>query len=108
MVLTPEGQYICRVTHPPTTSSSLEAQSTLEFYLAEAQRLAHTGSWAFTAAGFTHWSPELFAIHGLAPGGKAPSIAEYLARVHPDDREHVAQVIQKMLADAKEEKHGNR
>ena len=69
------------------------------FYLAEAQRLAHTGSWAFTAAGFTHWSPELFAIHGLTPGGRAPSIAAYLALVHPDDREHVAQVIQKMLAD---------
>ena len=78
----------------PTTPGSLEA-----FYLAEAQRLAHTGSWAFTAAGFTHWSPELFAIHGLTPGGKAPSVAAYLALVHPDDREHVAQVIQKMLAD---------
>ena len=70
----------------------------LAFYLAEAQRLAHTGSWAFTAGGFTHWSPELFAIYGLAPG-KAPSIAEYLALVHPDDREFVAQAIQKMLAD---------
>src|SRR5258705_8465901 len=69
------------------------------FYLAEAQRLAHTGSWAFTAAGFTHWSPELFAIHGLTQGDTAPSIAAYLALVHPDDREHVAQVIQKMLAD---------
>src|SRR5258706_6282224 len=78
----------------PTTPGPHEA-----FYLAEAQRLAHTGSWAFTAAGFTHWSPELFTIHGLTPGGKAPSIAEYLALVHPDDREHVAQVIQKMLAD---------
>src|SRR5258707_738339 len=77
-----------------TTSGPREA-----FYLAEAQRLAHTGSWAFTAAGFTHWSPELFAIHGLPPGGTAPSIAAYLALVHPDDREHVTQVIQKMLAD---------
>ncbi len=78
----------------PTTPGPHEA-----FYLAEAQRLAHTGSWAFTAAGFTHWSPELFAIHGLTPGGKAPSIAAYLALVHPDDRDHVAQVIEKMLAD---------
>jgi len=70
-----------------------------DFYLAEGQRLAHTGSWAFTAAGFTHWSPELFAIYGLDPGGKAPSIPEYMARVHPEDREFVAQAIQKMLAD---------
>jgi PAS domain S-box-containing protein len=70
-----------------------------EFYLAEAQRLAHTGSWAFTAAGFTHWSPELFAIHGLDPGRKPPSIPEYMALVHPEDREFVAQAIQQMLAD---------
>jgi formate hydrogenlyase transcriptional activator len=78
----------------PTTTVSLEA-----FYLAEAQRLAHAGSWAFTAAGFTHWSPELFAIHGLPPGGKAPSIGEYLALVHPDDRGYVTETIEKMLAD---------
>ena len=78
----------------PTTTGSLES-----FYLAEAQRLAHAGSWAFTAAGFTHWSPELFAIHGLTPGGKAPSVAEYLTLVHPDDRSYVTETIQKMLAD---------
>src|SRR3989449_5873963 len=83
-----------------THIDSLEARlrATL-FYLAEGQRLAHTGSWAFDAAGFKHWSSELFAIHGLDPAGKAPSIAEYMALVHPEDREFVAQEIQKMLAD---------
>src|SRR5688572_4374271 len=40
-----------------------------EFYLAEGQRLAHTGSWAFTPAGFEYWSSELFQIHGLDPRG---------------------------------------
>ncbi len=75
-----------------------QLQATL-FYLAEGERLAHTGSWAFDAAGFKHWSSELFAIHGLDPAGKAPSIPEYMALVHPEDREFVAQEIQKMLAD---------
>src|SRR6266403_6109920 len=42
----------------------IEEQKQAEFYLAEGQRLAHTGSWAFNAAGFEHWSPELFAIYG--------------------------------------------
>jgi formate hydrogenlyase transcriptional activator len=77
----------------------IEDRKQVEFYLAEGQRLAHTGSWAFTAAGFTHWSPELFAIHGLAPSDRAPSIPEYMALVHPDDREFVAHAIQKMLAE---------
>ena len=31
-----------------------------ESYLAEGQRLAHMGSWAFDPAGFDYWSPELF------------------------------------------------
>jgi len=83
-----------------THISSLEAQlqATL-FYLAEGERLAHTGSWAFDAAGFKHWSSELFAIHGLDPAGQAPSIPEYMALVHPEDREFVAQAIEKMRTD---------
>jgi PAS domain S-box-containing protein len=76
----------------------IEERKRAEFYLAEGQRLAHTGSWAFDSAGFEHWSSELFKIHGLNPGSKAPSISEYLAMVHPEDRELVSQEIQKMLA----------
>jgi PAS domain S-box-containing protein len=70
-----------------------------EFYLSEAQRLAHAGSWSFNADGFEHWSSELFAIHGLDPGTGPPTVTEYLALVHPDDRAFVAREIQKMLAD---------
>jgi formate hydrogenlyase transcriptional activator len=77
----------------------VEARKEAEFYLAEAQRLGRTGSWAFDADGFKHWSSQLFAIHGLDPRGKAPTIPEYMALVHPDDRQFVAQAIQKMLAD---------
>jgi PAS domain S-box-containing protein len=73
----------------------IEERKQAEFYLAEGQRLAHTGSWAFNTAGFDHWSSELFKIHGLNPGGKAPSVSEYLALVHPEDRECVSQEIQK-------------
>ena len=39
-----------------------------EFYLAEGQRPARTGSWAFNPSGFfDHWSLELFRIYGLDP-----------------------------------------
>jgi PAS domain S-box-containing protein len=70
-----------------------------EFYLSEGQRLGHTGSWAFNTSGFfDHWSQELFQIHGLDPRGKAPTKEEYLALVHPEDREFVEQQIQEMLA----------
>ena len=75
----------------------IEEQKQAEFYLAEGQRLAHTGSWAFNARGFEFWSAELFQIHGLAPSGNAPSIPDYLALVHPEDRDSVTREIQGML-----------
>src|SRR5258705_5265603 len=76
-----------------------EAQRRIEAYLSSAQSLSHTGSWAFSAEGFDYWSSELFQIHGLDAGGRAPSTEEYLMLVHPDDREFVARTIRKMLAD---------
>jgi PAS domain-containing protein len=77
----------------------IEDRKQAEFYLGEGQRLAHMGSWTFNVDGFDYWSPELFRIHGLDPNRKAPTVDEYVALVHPEDRGFVAQAIQKMLAD---------
>jgi PAS domain S-box-containing protein len=71
-----------------------------EFYLAEGQRLGHMGSWAFDPDGFDYWSPELFRMHGLDPASKAPGIQEYLGFVHPQDRESMAELINRLVADA--------
>jgi PAS domain S-box-containing protein len=76
----------------------IEELKQADFYLAEAQRLAHTGSWAFDATGFQYWSAQLFEIHGLEPGAKPPSLPEYLKLVHLEDRDFVAQTIRQMLA----------
>jgi PAS domain S-box-containing protein len=71
-----------------------------EFYLSEAQRLGHIGSWVFDpAVGFDYWSRELFAIYGLDPERGAPTLDEYLACVHPLDREFMAVLIERMLAE---------
>ncbi len=71
-----------------------------EFYLAEGQRLAHMGSWAFDPGGFYYWSPELFRMHGLDPASKPPTVQEYLDCVHPQDRESMAGLIKGILAKA--------
>jgi formate hydrogenlyase transcriptional activator len=76
----------------------IEERKQAEFYLAEGQRLAHIGSWAFTPAGFEYWSSALLQIHGPDPTGNPPTKEEYLALVHPEDREFVEQQIQEMLA----------
>src|SRR6201987_2570516 len=71
-----------------------------EFYLAEGQRLAHMGSWAFGPDGFYYWSPELFRMHGLDPASKPPGVQEYLDRVHQHDRESMADLFKGILAKA--------
>jgi len=78
---------------------SAEELQRSESYLAEGQRLAHMGSWAFDAAGFDYWSPELFRMHGLEPASKAPTVHEYLDCVHPQDRESMAELIKRILAE---------
>src|SRR5260370_41931244 len=79
----------------------IEERKQAEFHLAEGQRLAHTGSWAFTPAGFEYWSSELFQIHGLDPRSEGPTKAKYLALVHPEDREFSAQEMENILAEAR-------
>jgi PAS domain S-box-containing protein len=66
-----------------------------QFYLTEGQRLAHMGSWAFDEAGH-YWSDELYKIYGLDPKNGAPTVEQYLALVHPHDREAMAETIRRM------------
>jgi PAS domain S-box-containing protein len=79
---------------------SVEDLQRSEFYLTEAQRLGHIGTWTFEPAiGFEYWSRELFQIHGLDPGKGPPSSEQYLALVHPEDREFIALLMKQMLLD---------
>src|SRR4029077_16740540 len=77
-----------------------EALQKSQSYLAEGQRLAHMGSWAFNPSGFfEYWSQELFEIYGLDPQKGAPTLEQYLATVHPADRDFMAETIRRMQAE---------
>ena len=57
----------------PEQEQRLKELMLSEFYLAEAQRLAHIGSWSFTADGTReYWSAEWFNILGLDPAQGIP------------------------------------
>jgi len=74
-----------------------------EFYLAEAQRLGQMGGWVFDPVGrFDYWSRELFHIYGLDPATRAPTSEEYLALIHPHDREFMASLLKGMLTEVSE------
>ena len=62
--------------------------------LAEAQRIARIGSWSWAVAtDSVRWSDELYRLYGLDPVNGPASFADYLERVHPDDRDRVAGAI---------------
>ncbi|HEY2546439.1 MAG TPA: MHYT domain-containing protein, partial [Candidatus Acidoferrum sp.] len=58
-----------------------------EAYLAEAQRLTHTGSWAWRAGGDAlHLSEEWYRIYSFDPENGPPAFEQLLQRTHPEDR----------------------
>jgi len=62
--------------------------------LANAQRIAQTGSWRWDAAtDRLDWSDEVYRLLGLDPGTTKASSELYLSRVHPEDRDMVNSVI---------------
>jgi PAS domain S-box-containing protein len=73
-----------------------EALRQSQFYLSEGQRLAHMGSWAFNESSH-YWSDELYKICGLDPKDGAPTVEQYLALIHPQDRSAIAESIKRML-----------
>jgi PAS domain S-box-containing protein len=69
--------------------ASEEALRRREAYLAESQRLSHTGTLAFNATSPVYWSEESYRIWGLDPLRGLPDRETVLQRIHPDDRERV-------------------
>jgi formate hydrogenlyase transcriptional activator len=69
-----------------------------EAYLAEGQRLSHTGSWArCISTGELYWSRESFLIFGLDPEGPSPTFETLQNRIHPEDRDSAMDTIQNSI-----------
>ena len=63
-----------------------------EGYLADAQRMTRSGSWAWNVrTGAVFWSQETFRIYECDPEKTIPSWPFILERVHPEDRSGVEQ-----------------
>src|SRR5712672_1912011 len=70
-----------------------------ESYLAEAQRLSHTGTWVLDARAmrYLHWSDEAYRIWGFDPLQGPPGRENMWQRIHPDDRDRVWEEVQEAL-----------
>ena len=69
-----------------------------EAYMAEAQRLSHTGSFGWSAASGFVWSDETFRIFEL-DRETAPTVEAVIQRTHPEDRERVQRFIERASRD---------
>src|SRR5438128_6348476 len=72
-----------------------------EAYLAEAQRLTHTGSWAWRVAGGNalHLSEEWYRIYGFDPEEGMSAWEKRLQRVHPEDQARWQRAIDRAIGE---------
>lgn len=65
--------------------------------LEHGEKLAKIGSWQRDPlSNKRYWSKNMFHLFGLEPADNPPEFDEYLACIHPDDREMVAERLQKI------------
>jgi PAS domain S-box-containing protein len=77
-----------------------------EAYMAHAQQLASVGSWAYRRSSMVehwdiceHWSAETWHISDFDPTEGYPPIDAIFLRIHPEDRERVAEANTRALKD---------
>jgi PAS domain S-box-containing protein len=81
-----------------------EALLRSEAYLAEAQRLTHTGSWACNIATreILHSSEEHSRLYGFDPENWTPSFEEMVQRIHPEDRARFVETAERADCEGKD------
>jgi PAS domain S-box-containing protein len=83
-------------------SHAEEALRRSEAYLAEAQRLSHTGSFGWDVSrGESYWSRETFRIFEYQPADRVP-LEQIVQRTHPEDRLRVRQLLDRVSSERKD------
>ncbi len=82
------------------TNTDLDEQLRAQQALAEAQRVAHMGSWSMLLAGREiTWSAEMYRILGVDPDTFRPSFEASPRFVHPEDRARYQAETERTLTD---------
>jgi PAS domain S-box-containing protein len=103
-VLSPSGELVQVVGTMVDVTERRRAEESLrrnESYLAQAQRLAHIGSWACDATGrnAVYVSEEWCRIYGFDSKDGMPGWEQRLQRVHPEDRARFQLTIDQAVAE---------
>ena len=94
------------ITEQELLTQELERQ---EAYLAEAQRLTHTGSWACRFVDrkmkTEHLSEEWHRIYGFDPAEGSPAWEELFERIHPEDRPKWKDAVERAILEKADYDH---
>jgi PAS domain S-box-containing protein len=84
-------EFVGAITDITDRNRAEEALRRSEGYLAEAQRLTLTGSWAWDVATRrgVYWSQENYRLFGFDPEAGIPPDEAFYERIHPEDRDRV-------------------
>jgi PAS domain S-box-containing protein len=94
-------QFVGAVMDVTEAKQAEEALRRSESYLAEAQKLTHTGSWAWGVAGGNalHLSEEWYRIYGFHPEEGLSAWEKRRQRMHPEDRAKWQGVIERAIGE---------
>src|SRR4029078_8968635 len=90
------SEFVGAVTDITNHRKAEESLRKSETYLADAQKLSQTGSWAWSPeGGIKYWSEECYRVHGFDPRDGLPKFEELFQRIHPDDRTRLKKLMEK-------------
>src|SRR5713226_2518355 len=93
-------EFVGAVTDITDQKRAEESVRESEAYLAEAQRLSHTGSWAWSPdQDIRYWSEECYRVLSFDPQDGLPRFADFFQRLHPDDQPGFTELVQTAIRD---------
>jgi PAS domain S-box-containing protein len=92
-------EYVGAITDVTATREAERSLRRSEAYLAEAQRLSHTSSWAWdlSRGDFTHTSAELYRLFGFDPDDPLATTPAIQARVVPEDFRMLGEMLRRAV-----------
>jgi PAS domain S-box-containing protein len=95
--LTPTA-WLCVSTDITELKRNEERLRLKEQLMVDTQGVAHLGTWEWDVSEpHAYWSAELYRIYGLTPETYTPTYEGYLLKVHPDDRQRVADATNRVF-----------
>jgi PAS domain S-box-containing protein len=80
-----------------------------EALMVDAEGIAHLGIWEWDPrTQQVTWTEELYRIYGVRPADFAPTYEGYLERLHPDDRQRVREVMDRVATEGAPFNHDER